>query len=71
MQEEDAREVRKGNVEGGKASVKGKGPKGKGKGPKGALGILVSSPSSGPVRGLEQREVEKERAFLEGKAMAT
>ena len=35
MQEEDAREVRKGNVEGGKASVKGKGPKGKGKGPKG------------------------------------
>ena len=27
MQEEDTREVRKGNVEGGKASVKGKGPK--------------------------------------------
>ena len=35
MQEEDAREVRKGNVEGRKANVKGKGPKGKGKGPKG------------------------------------
>ena len=27
MQEEDTREVRKGNVEGGKASVKGKGSK--------------------------------------------
>ena len=35
VQEEDTREVRKGNVEGGKASVKGKGPKGKGKGPNG------------------------------------
>ena len=34
MQEEDTREVRKGNVEGGRASVKGKGPKGKGKDPK-------------------------------------
>ena len=107
MQEEDAREVRKGNVE-GKASVTGKGPKGKGKGTKGechecggdhyvrdcpvskvkakdggrltrrmynrdigALGILVSFPSSGPAGGLEQREVEKERAFLEAKATAT
>ena len=103
MQEEDAREVRKGNVEGGKASVKGKGSKGgcnecggyhyvrdcpvrqeKVKAKDGgrltrrmynrdigALGILVSFPSSGPAGGLEQREVEKERAFLEAKATAT
>ena len=37
----------------------------------GALGIRVSFPSSGPAGGLEQREVEKERAFLEAKATTT
>ena len=44
MQEEDVREVRKGNVEGGKASVKGKGPKGKGKRPEGGCHECAGDP---------------------------